>query len=272
MYVKNTMLTALAAALMLSSVSGIALAQEPGRDGPKERCGPPHRAAMMMRGPAGMFIQALQQLDDDKDGKISKDEAKSGGDKIFAAIDADSDGSLTPGEMRQYREARMEAWKTAKQQPAIDEADADDDDATMDDDAGTPPPPPAPDDADQAQAPDVAPGPAGGPGRDGRDCGPREGKHHAKHEGMKRDGGKRDGDKRGGWRGDDRRGPHHRMEAQMGRMMGERMMRRIDTDENGQISKAEFDTAIEKMFTRFDKNEDGFISADDFPKGPSLLP
>lgn len=51
-----------------------------------------------------------------------------------------------------------------------------------------------------------------------------------------------------------------------------RLLEKVDTDENGQISKAEADAALDKLFTRLDTNKDGFISADDFPKGPSLLP
>ena len=48
------------------------------------------------------------------------------------------------------------------------------------------------------------------------------------------------------------------------------MFAMVDTDGNGQISKAEFTAAGEKMFTRLDKNNDGVISIDDMPDRPFL--
>lgn len=48
------------------------------------------------------------------------------------------------------------------------------------------------------------------------------------------------------------------------------MIRWADTDENGQVSKAEFTAAGEKMFERLDRNKDGVISIDDMPDRPFL--
>lgn len=259
MYARKTTLAALATALLFSASSGIALAQ--GGKGPGSmdgHCGP---RPMMMRGPAGMFIRALQEFDTNKDGKISKDEAKAAGDTLFAAIDADKDGNLTPGELRKYHEARMEAWKASMPKPAATE-DADKTKAPAPQDDASAPPPPPEDMADD----DGMPPPDGA-----RDCGLRDGKGW--HDGK----GWRDDKPRPG-RHDDRNRPERdgpREEMGMGPMGHHgmrRMMARIDTDENGQVSKAEAEAAIAKLFDRFDTNKDGFISADDFPAGPKILP
>lgn len=263
MYARKTTLAALATALLFSASSGIALAQ--GGKGPGPMDGPCGPRPMMLRGPAGMFIRALQEFDTNKDGKISKDEAKAGGDTLFAAIDADKDGSLTPGELRKYHETRMETWKESMPKPPAAEDAAKTKAPAPQDDASTPPPPPE----DMADDDSMIP-PDGA-----RDCGPRDDKGwggkgwHGKNW--------RD-DKPGFGRHDDRNRPERdgpREEMGMGPMGHHgvrRMMARIDTDENGQISKAEADAAVAKLFDRFDTNKDGFISADDFPAGPKILP
>ncbi|MDE1997207.1 MAG: EF-hand domain-containing protein [Rhizobiaceae bacterium] len=46
------------------------------------------------------------------------------------------------------------------------------------------------------------------------------------------------------------------------------MFHRIDTDENGQISKQEAEAAADKFFDRMDRNHDGVISLDDMPDRP----
>ncbi|WP_410722700.1 hypothetical protein [Burkholderia sp. SIMBA_052] len=53
-------------------------------------------------------------------------------------------------------------------------------------------------------------------------------------------------------------------------MMFASMMRRVDKDENGQISKQEAEDAMTRLFTRLDTNKDGFISIDDMPDHPFL--
>jgi Ca2+-binding EF-hand superfamily protein len=158
-----------------------------------------------------VFVRMLQQFDTNKDGQISKDEAKNGMETIFAAIDTNNDGSLTPGEIRKYHEAQMAKAKA----PA--------DDMAADDDAA-PAPPPA--DADAGQ-------PA--PPQDEANRGP--GRHGMRGPGMIRE------------------------------LM---IMQRIDTDENGQISKQEAEAAFDKFFTRMDTNKDGVISIADMPQRPFL--
>ncbi|CDM56194.1 MULTISPECIES: EF-hand domain-containing protein [Rhizobium] len=115
-----------------------------------------HGMGMMMGPRMGairevIFVRMLKQFDTNKDGQISKQEAKDGMEAIFVAIDTDKDGSLTPGEIRKYHEAKM-----AKAKAPADDA-ADDDAAPM----------APPTDADNAQPAPSQPGPDGGPDRRG---------------------------------------------------------------------------------------------------------
>lgn len=215
---KSLVLASLAAALMLGTAATSTFAQEQNR---------PQRG-----GGAAMFVAMLQQFDTDKNGQISKEEAKAGQEKIFAEIDTDNDGSLTPGELRKYHEAKREEWREARQ-------------------AASPQ-----GNAPQAGAEANAEAPRDGKGRWGRGGdGPRYGHHMG--------WGDRDGWRGHGMRGDDR-GPGMGDGNRGPRMM----MRMADTDENGQISKAEAAAMVDKMFTRMDRNNDGVISADDMPKRP----
>ncbi|MDQ0420039.1 putative membrane protein [Peteryoungia aggregata LMG 23059] len=227
---KTLTLAAVAASLLIGTTAGGAFAQDRG-----ERRGGPGRG-----GPEVMFVQMLQQYDTNKDGKISKDEATAASTALFAAADADKDGVLTPGEMRQHREAMREERKAAMEAMRA-ERQAEREAAKAD-----APPPPGGAPQEQAMNGD-------GPGRDGRG-----------HDGKGHDG------KRHGWhneradRGEDRGGRDG--------MRGEgRMMRVADTDENGQISQAEATAMADKMFTRMDRNKDGVISADDMPKRPVMF-
>ena len=87
-------------------------------------------------------------------------------------------------------------------------------------------------------------------GREGKKAGPEHAERDGKgHEGRKHEG--REGGKR----------PGGRMNA---------MFAMVDTDGNGQISKAEYTAAGEKMFARLDKNTDGVISIDDMPDRPFM--
>jgi hypothetical protein len=223
---KTLTLAAVAASLLIGTTAGGAFAQDRGdrRDGPGRG------------GPEVMFVQMLQQHDIDKDGKISKEEANAAGTALFASIDADKDGVVTPGEMRQHREAMREEFKAAREAMRA-ERQAEREAARAD--GETPPP--------------------GGPAQEQamNDDGPRgEGKgHDGNRHGWHNERADRGGD-RGGRDG----------------MRGEgRMMRVADTDENGQISQAEATAMADRMFTRMDRNKDGFISADDMPKRPIMM-
>ncbi|MBX4932758.1 EF-hand domain-containing protein [Rhizobium bangladeshense] len=208
MYCNKLILAALSSALIFGAAAGASFAA-PG-DGPR-----PH-AGMGRAGPAAFrevtYVRMLKQFDTNRDGQISKEEATAGLDKTFAAIDTNKDGSLTPGEIRQYRQTRLQAMRDQHKQDAGDQEDANAAADMLDtNDQGRP---------------------------------PREG-----HEG-------RDGNR---WM---RHGGNF-MRASM-------MMRRVDTDENGQISKQEAAAAFDKLFARMDRNKDGVISIDDMPDRPLL--
>jgi EF hand len=273
MNAKKTTMAALAATLLVGASYAAVKAQDAKLNGERPGEGPHHERMaeacgprpMMMRGPAAMFIFALQQFDTNKDGKISKEEAKAAEDKLFAAIDTNKDGVLTPGELRKYHEARMEAWKAAMPKPPAPDAAA-----PGADKAGAPPPPP-PVDADDAMMKPMG-GPMGGPMDD---CDPHGGPMHEAMRGPM--GGPPMGGPMGGPMDGPEHGPKggpggHHPRPMMGMMGPMVLLAQVDTDENGQISKAEADAALDKLFDRLDTNKDGFISADDFPKGPALLP
>lgn len=201
---KKILITAMSASLLLGGAAAAFAATGP--HGPHGRHGPGIP-------PEVVFVRMLQQFDTNGDFKISKDEATAGVDKIFAAVDTNNDGSVTPGEFRDYRKAQMKAmWEERKKAM---EADKD-----------------APKPDDQADNDD----------KDGKKP------HHGDH-------------------GD--RGPHGKGRHGPG-MMGDMLFHRVDTDQNGQISKAEAEAAIAKMFDRMDRNHDGFIALDDLPKMPLL--
>jgi hypothetical protein len=55
-----------------------------------------------------------------------------------------------------------------------------------------------------------------------------------------------------------------------GKGAGFALIRMADSDENGQLSKAEVTEAGNKLFERMDRNKDGAISIDDIPNRPFL--
>lgn len=203
---KTLTLAAVAASLLIGTTAGGAFAQDRGdrRDGPGRG------------GPEVMFVQMLQQHDIDKDGKISKEEANAAGTALFASIDADKDGVVTPGEMRQHREAMREERKAAMQAMRAEREAARAD-------APTPP-----NGAPQEQAMN-----GDGPGRDGRD---HDGKRHGWHN-ERADRGGRDG-MRGEGRmmrvaDTDENGQISQAEATA---MADRMFTRMDRNKDGFIS------------------------------------
>lgn len=203
MYGKKLLLAAASSALLIgiSTQAGFAA---PGDQADQPRAGMGRPSAVVRE---VIFVRMLKQFDTNKDSKISKDEAMAGVDRIFDSIDTNHDGSLTPGEIRQYRQAQMQKLREENQ---------------GNDPAGNAPAPQAQaDNGDQARPNDAQR--------------PERQMHHWRHGNM--------------------------MRASM-------MLRRIDTDENGQISKQEAEAAMERLFTRMDRNNDGFISIDDMPDRP----
>ncbi|NYJ13459.1 hypothetical protein GGI64_004543 [Rhizobium leguminosarum] len=213
MYRNKLILAALSSTLIFGAAAGAGYAA-PG-DGPRQHAG--------MHGPHGpgpaafreiTYVRMLKQFDANKDGKVSKEEATAGLDKVFAAIDTNNDGSLTPGEISAYQKTEMQAMRDQRKQEAGDNKG--------DTAAATP------DNDDQGRPP-----------RDG----------HGGHDG-------RDG---------------HRWMRHGGTFMrASMMMHRVDTDQNGQISKQEAVAAFDKLFARMDSNKDGVISIDDMPDRPLL--
>lgn len=178
-----------------------------------------------------VFVRLLKEADTNKDGKISKDEVAAWEVKLFEAADANKDGNVTPGELRQYHKARMDEVREQRKAERAENGQ------------------PKPD--DQAKGPDAPPpGPDGKPGH-----GPKHGGHREMADGRhgRNDGGRDDWDS-------PRKGP--------GMMPGAALIRFVDTDENGQISKEEAANAATKLFDRMDHNKDGVISIDDIPSQP----
>ncbi|MGO7449552.1 calcium-binding protein [Rhizobium ruizarguesonis] len=211
MYRNKLILAALSSTLIFGAAAGAVFAA-PG-DGPRQHPG------MHGPGPAAFreitYVRMLKQFDTNKDGQISKDEATAGIDKIFAAIDTNKDGSLTLGEIREYRKTQMQAMRDQRKQEAGENKDAN----------AAPTAPETADNNDQGRPP-----------RDGHDG--RDGHRWMRHGG-------------------------NFMRASL-------MMQRIDTDQNGQISKQEAEAAFDKLFARMDRNKDGVISIDDMPDRPLL--
>jgi EF hand len=178
-----------------------------------------------------MFVRLLKNADANKDGKISKEEVAAWQETMFTGADANKDGTLTPGEMREFHETRMKEWRDNRRaERAGDDQGPDDADIA---EGAAPPPPPG--------------GPEGKPG-------------HREMAGGERGPGRHHGD-----------GPRHGMRDGMGprgMMPGIAMVRMADTDENGQISRAEATEAVDKMFARMDRNKDGMITIDDLPDRP----
>lgn len=199
-------LSALCATLVIGATATATLARPQGP-------GPGGHGGMMQ---GEVFVRLLKLADANKDGQISREEFDAARDRLFTEIDADKDGSITPKEFREYREAKLEAFRKDHPRAEGDEARGPD---------GAPPPPP------HEKAGDEGKGPHG------------EGRHH---------------------KGKDRKGDDRRW----GKAHGGGMLRMLDTDENGQVSKAEFNTGADRLFERLDRNKDGVINIDDIPDRP----
>jgi Ca2+-binding EF-hand superfamily protein len=205
----NLLLAALSSVMIVGAAAGASFAApgDKASQPPRQMMGDGMRAEAMRE---IAFVRMLKQFDTNMDGQISKQEGQVGMEKVFAAIDTNNDGSLTPGEIRKYHQAQMKDRKVPDDQMGANA-------------------PQTGDDGDQPKVPRRADG----------------------------DRPRGDGDRRLGMR-----------EGAM--MMFASMMRRVDTDENGQISRQEAETAFDAFFTRMDRNKDGIISIDDMPDRPFL--
>lgn len=72
-------------------------------------------------------VWAQPQMDADGDGLVSRDEYQQQADERFARLDADSDGYLSPGELRRTGERHRFAPPHDRRRPLFDRADADGD-------------------------------------------------------------------------------------------------------------------------------------------------
>lgn len=199
MKARKIAVSALGTLMILSTTASFAAAAPGGR--------PDHKRPWIS--PEAGFIYLLKNGDANQDFKIDAAEFDKLQDDIFARIDKDTDGVITPKEVRDDRMARVAEFRAERQKLKAEKDLADD----SDDDT-----------ADAAAKPE------------------KKDEKHAK--------------------GKDHKGP--KGPARLG------MLRFADSDENGQVSKAEMKEASEKLFKRLDRNADGAISIDDLPNRPFI--
>jgi Ca2+-binding EF-hand superfamily protein len=203
MKARKIAVTALGTLMILSTTASFATAAPGGRSDHKGR----------WMSPEAGFVYLLKNGDANKDFKIDAAEFDKLQDDIFARIDKDTDGVITPKEVREDRMARIAEFRAEREKLKAEADLADDSD------------------------------------EDNADAKP-EAKHDGKH------------DKKHSKDAKDRKGPMRH--ANLG------MLRFADTDENGQVNKAEMKEAAEKLFKRLDRNGDGAISIEDLPNRPFL--
>lgn len=199
MNARKIAVSALGSLMILSSAASFAVAAPGGHPGPKRQ----------WISPEAGFIYLLKNGDANKDFKIDAAEFDKLQDDLFARIDKDNDGIITPKEVRDDRMAKIAEFRAERAKLKAEKDLADDTDDEK---------------ADAEAKPD---------------------RKHDKHA-----------------KGKDRKGPKHN--AGLG------LLRFADTDENGQVSKAEMKEASDKLFKRLDRNGDGAISIEDLPNRPFL--
>lgn len=108
---KKILIAALSSTLLVGAAATASFAA------PGDHHGPRHHG---MRGPHRMgpppeviYVQLVKKFDTNGDMKVSKDELKTGVDKMFDQIDANHDGQITPAELKTYRQDQMKAWRDA---------------------------------------------------------------------------------------------------------------------------------------------------------------
>lgn len=204
MKARKIAVSALGTLMILSTTASFASAAPGGR--------PDHKRSWIS--PEAGFIYLLKNGDTNKDFKIDAAEFDKLQGDIFARIDKDGDGIITPKEVREDRMARIAEFRAEREKlkEAVDLNDESDNEK---------------------------------PEADAAKHDKKDGKKDEKHAKNK-----------------DHKGP--KGQAGLG------MLRFADSDENGQISKAEMKNAAEKLFKRLDRNGDGAITIDDLPNRPFL--
>lgn len=101
------------AALALTLLAGPVLAQEtpPAPPVPSEQPAPPPPGDAKGAHGHGKF---MEEVDGNKDGKISRDEFRAKGDKMFNDSDTNKDGFISREESEAFRKARHDKWKEQK--------------------------------------------------------------------------------------------------------------------------------------------------------------
>ncbi|TDK35297.1 hypothetical protein E2F50_13695 [Rhizobium deserti] len=118
MNVKKIAIATLGAALLAgASLPALAAPDHHGRGGPEGR------GRGMMQDLT--FVRLLKMADTNKDAKISKEEVTAWQDQLFAQIDANKDGTLTRGELIDFRAAKMDEFR--KNNPPPEQVDDEDD-------------------------------------------------------------------------------------------------------------------------------------------------
>ena len=112
MYGKKLLLAGLTSSLLIGAAVTTSFAAPGGTPPGPGRFSHPRVSAEVL------YVRMLKQFDANGDMKISKDELTAGVDKIFDQIDANKDGQITPGELRAYRQQRMQAWRDARKENA----------------------------------------------------------------------------------------------------------------------------------------------------------
>lgn len=170
-------------------------------------------------GPGGAAALEFEHFDQDGDGNLTPEEMRDVAKARFNATDTDGDGELSAAEI----EAAADARKAARFTRMIERLDTDGNGTLS---------------AEEMEA-----------GHDKMRRGGKKGGDHARHEGGKRDMDR--GDHRKGMKHEDGKGMKRgdRQERREARGAGgfEKMFALIDTDGNGTVSKAEFDSAKERL-------------------------
>lgn len=108
---KKILLAGLSAALLVGAAAQASLAAQGGEARDGHHGGRWHGPRFS---PEIVYVRMLKQFGQPGDTKITRDEVKTGVDKIFDQIDTNHDGEITPGELRAYRQERLKEWKAER--------------------------------------------------------------------------------------------------------------------------------------------------------------